>query len=173
MQILMIYGTIEGQTAKIAKFIAEDLQSAGHKVDLLDTDGIGQIDVKQADAVILAASVHERRHPKNFEASLIAHQAELAACPTLLLSVSLNAAFDEGRPEAAEYVEEMKMRTGLEPDAELLVAGAVRASQYDYFAMQVVQHVVMRGRDFDRSTQEHEFTDWEALATFVEAFLAS
>ncbi|MFC6585270.1 hypothetical protein [Sulfitobacter aestuariivivens] len=87
------------------------------------------------------------------------------------MSISLSAAFPDGLEEAGEYVTEMLMRTRLKPDKTLLVAGAVRTSQYDYFATQVIRHVVMRGREYDASAGEHEFTDWGAISDGVRAFL--
>jgi menaquinone-dependent protoporphyrinogen oxidase len=66
----------------------------------------------------------------------------------------------------------MKMRTELDPDVEMLIAGAVRTKRYDYYATQVLRHVVLRGRNFDPAVQEHEFTDWDSLAVGVDAFVA-
>ena len=65
----------------------------------------------------------------------------------------------------------MKMRTGFTPDAELLVAGAVRSNNYDYFTTQVIRHVVLRDRDYDPSLGEHEFTDWPALTSKISDFV--
>ena len=36
MRVLIVYATVEGQTGKIARFLADKLQSDGHKVDLVD-----------------------------------------------------------------------------------------------------------------------------------------
>lgn len=172
MKVLILYATVEGQTGKIAGFAEEVVSKLGHEPVLVDTDGPADLDLDGVDAAILAAPVHQRRHPRNFEALLEAYSGELNRIRTLLLSVSLSAAFPEGRDEANDYVVEMKMRTGMKPDAESLVAGAVRTGQYDYFAMQVVRHVVFRNRDFDPTTGEHEFTDWAELSSTIEAFLA-
>ena len=171
MKLLILYGTIEGQTRKIANFVAEEAIRLGHDPVLVDAEETGAIEFDGVGAVILAASVHQRRHPRAFEAMLAAHSADLAAARVLMLSVSLNAAFAEGREEAAEYLTEMKMRTRLVPDAEMLVGGAVRTMHYDYFALQVLRHVVLRDRPFDASKTEHEFTDWAAVAGQVAAFL--
>lgn len=170
MKVLVLYGTVEGQTAKVAGFVADQVRALGHEADLQDSDAPEPVEFGDVDAVILAGSVHQRRHPRHFEALLAGLKEDLSRRKTLLLSVSLNAAFGEGREEAQEYVTELKMRTGFEPDSEMLVAGAVRSSEYDYFAMQVIRHVVLRGRKADDSG-EHEFTDWEALAAGVEKFL--
>ncbi|WP_306112846.1 MULTISPECIES: flavodoxin domain-containing protein [unclassified Roseovarius] len=174
MRILIIFGTVEGQTAKIARFLADEARGAGHDVDLIDTaDKSASISAADADKVILAASVHERKHPKWFEMCLAAEGDKLAARDTMLLSVSLMAAFPDTRSEAQEFVEEMKMRTGFEPATEMLVAGAVRMSSYDYFSTQVLRHVVLRGGKYDLAEGDHEFTDWEGLKTALSAFLAA
>lgn len=172
MKTLIIYATIEGQTGKIAKYVSEEVRKLGHDIEMVDANDPTEISFEGIDAVIMAAPVHERRHPENFEALLTAHAGNLSRLKTLLISVSLNAAFPEGREEAGEYVVEMNMRTGLKPDAELLVAGAVRTDRYDYFAMQVLQHVVLRDRDYVPKPGGHEFTKWDALSADIKKFLS-
>ncbi|MBT8408287.1 MAG: protoporphyrinogen oxidase [Alphaproteobacteria bacterium] len=172
MKVLIVYATIEGQTAKIARFIREKAEHAGHAVELVDAgEQADPVSFDGADRVILAGSVHERRHPIAFEVFLTVNSAELKQLKTLLISVSLSAAFQDGLEEAQEYVTELEMRTRFSPDVEALVAGAVKSSSYDYFASQVVQHVVLRDRDYTPSEGEHEFTDWGALSKTVSEFL--
>ena len=174
MDIVILYGTTEGQTRKIAETVAAQLRDLGHGVRLIDTaDKRTAPDRSGADRVILAAPVHERRHPEAFEITLTAAKDALAARPTLMLSVSLKAAFPEGQEEAEDYLIEMKMRTGLDPSAEMLVAGAVRPGSYDYFQSQIVRHVALNGQDVALSDGVQEFTDWPALAERVEAFVQS
>lgn len=173
MAILIAYGSIEGQTGKIARFIEKLLVDRGEDVRLFDTsDRHAVAEFEGANKVILAGSVHERRHPKDFEVFLMSHQEDLDKRNTLLLSVSLSAAFPEGIEEAQDYVDEMKMRTDLDPDEEMLVPGAVKTKRYDYFATQVLRHVVLRGRNFDPAVQEHEFTNWDDIAAKVVSFSA-
>ena len=127
MTVLIAYGTIEGRTGKIAKFVADRARAAGEDVVLFDTaDKTGEQPFDDVDKIILAASVHERRHPKAFEVFVSSNQGVLSGKPTLLLSISLKAAFKDGQEEAKDYLDEMKLRTGLNPDRELLVAGAIR-----------------------------------------------
>ena len=172
MKVLILYATVEGQTRKIAEFAADEVCARGCDVVMVDAaDRTAPVSFDGIDRVILAGSVHERRHPKTLEVFLTASRRELAECPTLLLSVSLSAAFPEGLEEARDYLTEMEMRTGFTPTAEALVAGAVRTREYDYFASQVLRHVVLRGRDYDPGEGEHEFTDWTALAKTIADFL--
>ena len=171
MRFLVAYQSIEGQTAKIAKFVEEELTSLGNDVIMFNTADAGPApSFDEIDQIVLAAPVHERRHPQGFEVFLRANQDKLNARPTLFLSVSLNAAFHEGIPEANDYATEMKMRTGLNTTRDLLVAGAINTGEYDYYARQVLRWVVMRGRDFDPNVQQHEFTDWDVLRLAVTKF---
>lgn len=170
MSILIVYATVEGQTGKIAKFIADTLDKGGDDVVLADAgEPMADVSYDGADKVILAAPVHERRHPKPFEVLLRADREQLGRRKTLLISVSLKAAFEETREEAQEFLDEMKMRTDFQPDAELLVAGAVQPHFYDYYAEQILRHVILGGQDVDPE-QQHEFTDWDALEKAVTAF---
>ena len=172
MKVAIVFATIEGQTGKIARFLESEIAGEGHEVCLHDVShDMVEVSLEGAEKVILAAPVHERRHPEGFEVFLAARKRDLAAPHTLFLSVSMSAAFPEGMEEANEYVVESKMRTGFEPDDVELVAGAVRTSKYDYFASQVIRHVVMRGREYDAGEGEHEFTDWEGLRARVMGFL--
>lgn len=174
MQVLIAYGTVEGQTAKIAKHLKARIEGAGHSVVFCNTDDpVLVTDFDGIDRIICAASVHERRHPKAFEAYLAAHRDELNARPTLLVSVSLRAAFPDGQEDAHDYLTELKMRTGLSSVQELLVAGAVKTSAYDYYSQQVLKHVVLKTHEIDPDASEIEFTDWAVLDAKVGEFLAS
>lgn len=172
MTVLIAYATIEGQTGKVAYFVEAQAREAGHKTALLDLSGLtGQVDFEGIAKIVLAASVHERRHPAAFETFVRDNKDKLAERPVLLLSVSLSAAFEEYHEEAQDYVDEMKLRTGLTPDAELLVAGAIRPESYDDYAARVLRQVVLKGRSSVPTTTTHEFTDWDAISQSVSRFL--
>lgn len=173
MTVLIAFGTIEGQTGKIADFVNGLVRETGEDAILFDTaDRMGNVSFDGVEKCVLAASVHERRHPKPFEVFVSGNLDALSRRPTLLLSVSLSAAFEEGLEDAQDYADEMKLRTGLKPDAELLVAGAIRTANCDYYATQVLRHVVLRDREVDPNTGDREFTDWDELAARTRAFLA-
>ncbi len=172
MSVLIAYESVEGQTAKIAKFIEALAQDEGYQVQLVNTsDRLASVSFEDVDTVILAASVHERRHPKMFETFLATETKAFESRRTLMISVSMSAAFPDGLEEAQEYLDEMKMRTQLNSDVDLLVAGAIRSKNYGYYETQVLKHVVLRGQGFDASIKEHEFTDWSELEDRVSAFL--
>ena len=172
METLVIFESFEGQTKKIAEFVAQTIRAAGHDVRLFNPeDRLRSVSFDGVERVALAAPVHERRHPNNFEVFVSSSLDELKARQTRLISVSLKAAFPEGLDEARDYLTEMEMRTGFQPDSAVLAAGAVRTGSYDYFESQVVRQVVLDGRNVELIDGVREFTDWEALGGQVAAFL--
>jgi len=172
MAILIGYAAVAGQTLKIAHVIADSLRAAGPAVRLTQVDGTAAVPLDGIRHVILAAPVHERRHPPAFETWLSAARADLARLRVLMLSVSLKAAFADGRDEARDYLDELKLRTGLAPMAEALVAGAVRPHAYDYYQKEVLRHVVMADLPPPPGDEVREFTDWAALEASVMRFVA-
>ena len=94
--ILVAYGTTEGQTRKIAEFIAERLRIRGHRVDLVDTatPAAQQLGASY-QAAIVGGSLHQQRHQRSLEHFLKDNRVWLDAMPLALFSVSLAAALDD------------------------------------------------------------------------------
>jgi menaquinone-dependent protoporphyrinogen oxidase len=99
--------------------------------------------------------------------------AELHKKPALFLSVSLSAAFAEGMQEAQGYVDALLVETGWKLTQTVLVAGALRHEEYDYFRAQIIERVVLKGRKVEKPDQDHEFTNWAALDSIIESFIRS
>jgi menaquinone-dependent protoporphyrinogen oxidase len=174
MKILVAFGTSEGQTRKIAEAVAARVRDLGHDVHLYDTaSSPADLHVGSFDKVIIAASVHQQRHQDSVEDFVTAKLAELQKRPTLFLSISLSAAFPEGIPDAKSYVEEFLKSTSWKPTQFLLVAGALRYTEYDYFKEQILEHVVLKGRKVEGRKGDHEFTDWDFLFRTIETFVRS
>ena len=77
---------------------------------------------------------------------------------------------EETRPEAQGYVDRLVSLTGWHPDMILLLGGALRFAEYDFFQEQVVKFIVLT-RGLESATEsDHEFTDWNALASFLDDF---
>ncbi len=62
--------------------------------------------------------------------------------------------------------------TGWHPAAVHHAAGALRYTKYDFLKRLLMRHIAAKeGGDVDTS-EDHEYTDWEALAAFVQDVLA-
>ena len=88
MNTMIIFESLEGQTAKIARFVEQEVRKSGHDVSLYDAgDKTAPLSLEGVDNAILAAPVHERRHPQEFEVLLAARKRDLEGIRTLLISV--------------------------------------------------------------------------------------
>lgn len=167
MRILVLYGTSEGQTQKIASFIADRLKQLNHDTEILDVARQSvNMDIAGFDAVILAARVHGGQHHRGTVSFAARHKAALEAMPNAFVSVSMSAARhlpdDEGR--LAEYRRQFIQSTGWTPERFLEVAGARLYTKHGPITRWVLG-IADRHR-YDTSV-DHEFTDWAALATCV------
>lgn len=171
MKILVVYGTTEGQTRRIAEQVADRLTRQGHDATIRNSSRWQEdLGVESFDKVIIAGSVHAQKHQRELEMFVMTNRDALQAKPTLFLSVSLSAAFPGGEDEAQAYVDAFLDYTDWKPTKTLTVAGALRYEEYDYFMEQIVHHVVLEGREQDPEEGDREFTDWDALFSAVDEF---
>ncbi len=174
MRVLIAYATTEGQTRKIVDAVAARIGERGHDVEILDTSGIPKaLHTETFDRIIVAGSVHEQRHQKSLELFALAHREGLRVKPTLFISVSLAAAAEGSMADARSYVERFVGEVGWKPDRTLLVAGALRHGEYDYYTEQILEHVILKDKDIANPEEDREFTDWGALSEGVDAFLSA
>jgi menaquinone-dependent protoporphyrinogen oxidase len=170
MDVLIVYGTTEGQTRKIAEWTATHIRERNHRVDLRDSAGpMSDLDLGIFHAFIMAASVHQQYHQESITNFAIPHHKLLNSRPSAFISVSLSAVLE--RTEAQKYVDHFVAVTGWKPSTTLLLGGALRFSEYDYFQEQIVKFIVMKDSGAKPSHNDREFTDWKALAGFVEMFV--
>jgi menaquinone-dependent protoporphyrinogen oxidase len=172
--VLISFATTEGQTLKIAERISLQIRERGHEVNLYDTASMTDVpEVAAFDAMIVAASVHEEHHQDSAVNFAAAHLDQLVCKPSAFVSVSLSAAMPNGQAEAQHYVDRFIAATGWSPAKALLLGGALRWSECDYFQRQVLKHILGKGDVNPGEDFTHEFTDWLALQSFVDDFLAS
>ena len=174
--VLVVYGTTEGQTRKIAEFIADALKARGVQVDVVDsaTERAAQVQPIHA-AAIVCGSLHQHRYQASLLHFVRDNKAWLAGIPTALVAVSLTAVLDDdaSRDELREAAEAFCRDAGWTPAVTRHVAGALRYTQYDYFKRLIMKLIArQQGGDTDTS-RDHEYTDWNALTRFVEEFLAA
>ena len=98
MNVLIVYGTTEGQTRKIAEWTATRIRDSGHKVQLRDCAAVASdSDFETFQAFLVAASVHQRHHQETITDFVIAHRELLNVRPSAFISVSLSAVLEGGR----------------------------------------------------------------------------
>ena len=174
--VLVIYGTTEGQTRKIAEFITDALKARGAEVELVDSasERAAQVQPVYA-AAIVCGSLHQSRFQSSLLHFLKANQGWLAGIPTVFIAVSLTAALDDdqSRAELQKLAEAFCAEAAWTPATTRQVAGALRYSQYDYFKRLIMKLIARQHGDDTDTSHDYEYTDWDDLTRFVEAFLAA
>jgi menaquinone-dependent protoporphyrinogen oxidase len=173
MHIVIVYGTTEGQTRKIASFVTERLRSAGHAVEIHDAADLPRdYDLPACDRVVVAASLHGGRYQAPVVHFAARNRERLNALPAAFVSVSLSAAGDseEDRRGLDQCVERMIAETGWRPDAVEHVAGAFRYTEYDFLKRWAMRYIAWRKGQPTDTARDHEYTEWDGLIRFVERF---
>jgi menaquinone-dependent protoporphyrinogen oxidase len=171
MRVLVVYGTTEGHTRVIARFIASRLRVAGHAVMLCDAADDAPPDPSTFDGVILAASLH-LGHYQSALVHYVRHWRDaLRRVPAAFVSVSLSAAGDDPDDLAGldKCLRDFEIHTGWTPQAVSQVAGAILFSEYDFFR-RFAMRAVAKKRGASTSA-DHDYTDYDALGRFVDGFV--
>lgn len=171
-RILLLYASVEGQTAMIAERIARRLREHAHNVDMLpaDTDP-ARFDIATYEGVILGASIHYGHHPA-YVRSLVRRQlGALNARPNAFFSVSLSAGGLRPKPAAAKrYIDKFLRRTGWTPQLVASFAGAIKYSLYGPIKRRVMIVFVGLGGGETDTSRDYEYTDWAAVERFADEF---
>jgi len=171
MKFLIVYGTTEGQTRKIAHFMEVILQSAGHTVTTADAADEPP-DPKDYDAILIGASVHIHKYQSAVAHYITHHAPSLNKKPGAFFSVCLAVASDieEEHLEAEKTTRDFMEQTGWRPYMSTQIAGALKYTQYDFFKRLIMKMISKReGRTTDTS-RDYEYTDWNAVKKFVLEF---
>jgi menaquinone-dependent protoporphyrinogen oxidase len=170
-RILVLYGTTERHTGKIAAAVGNALSARGFAVDIVEA-GTQDPNASQYDGILVAASIHAGRYQKAVGKWIRAHRAEFGARPTAFISVCL--AINSKRPGARAEIDAIIARfvkdVGWQPTVTKPVAGALLYTRYNFFIRWLMRRIAAKeGGDTDTS-RDYEYTDWNDLREFADAF---
>ena len=170
--LLILYATTEGHTARIAERIAQRLRDKEHEVVMHRADAVPSgLEPADYDGVIVGSSIHYGHHPNFLRALVRRLRTALTARPSAFFSVSLSAGGPGAKPEAARrYLETFLRQVDWHPPQTATFAGALRYSKYGVFKRLLMRMIVgIAGGDTD-PTRDYEYTDWDAVDRFADAF---
>jgi menaquinone-dependent protoporphyrinogen oxidase len=171
--ILVLCGTTEGQTRKIARFIADRLTARGHEASLVDA-AEAEAEPRAFGAAVIAASLHAGHYQSAVVDFVRHHHIALNAKPTAFVLVSLSAASHDADDldGLARCLAEFEHRTQWTPREVHHAAGAFRFSQYDFLKRWALKYIAYRKGQPTDASKDYELTDWDALGAFVDGFAA-
>jgi menaquinone-dependent protoporphyrinogen oxidase len=173
--VLIVYGSTYGQTAKLVERLAARLRAHDHNVTLRRGDGPeARAPLNGFDGFLVAGSVHMGRHQGHLEELVGRNLERLNRSPSAFVSVcgALAGHWPSGEEEARRYVTRFLDRTGWRPIRGVSFAGAVPYTRYGFFTRWMMRFISWRtGRPTD-TLRDWEFTDWDAVDRFADEFAA-
>lgn len=173
MNILILYATFEGQTAKIAEHMAGILRNKGHQVTTQSDEQLpADFSIEKFDAAILGGSIHMGHYAKHFKKFVEQHRDWLNSNPTAFFTVcmAIHSKIPESQQEAAAFGDNFMNKTAWQASMAATFAGAVKYTQYNFVTRFIMKRISKKeGGSTDTST-DHEYTDWEAVGHFAEQF---
>ena len=172
MRVLILYGSTEGQTRKIARFMEEVLQQKGHQVMIADANEEPP-NPEGFDAVLIGASVHIHKYQKTVKQYLHQHKDVLNEMRTAFFSVCMAVAREDKSEHEAVYqmTHEFFQETGWKPLEEVYFAGAVKYTKYDYFKKFIMRLISIKAGGGTDISKDFEYTDWNQVEAFALDFI--
>jgi menaquinone-dependent protoporphyrinogen oxidase len=170
--LLIVYGTKEGQTGRIAERMARIAQEHGVETNVLDGKAAPKdMDIDSCSGVIVAASVHTGHHESYIERFVQAHAGELNRVPSAFVSISMSASKAETLHEVEPIVEQFLQRAGWTPMRRGLFGGALMYREYNVFVRWIMKRISAREGGPTDTSKNYDLTDWSAVERFTEDFL--
>ena len=172
-KIAVVFGTTDGQTAKIARRVVEVLRTEGHAVEMLDTRAaVPASSLIGVQAAVILASVRMGKFQRPLIAFVQTHLEKLLAMPTAFLPVSLSAArhSSPARREVQKTTARFIAETGLDPSIIKPVAGALAYSRYPFFTKLAILFISKISHGDTDTSHDYEYTDWAEVESFARQF---
>ncbi len=173
-RILVVFETTDAYTRKVAERLGSMFRASYAAVDVVRA-GLTDADPQFYDGIVVCASIHARGYRRPVTKWVWANAAVLNARQSALVSVCPGVLQkDPGIDRDLDAIAERFFAgTGWRPARMKRVAGALLYRQYGFIKRWMLKRIVARaGGDTDTS-RDYEYTDWDDLRAFVEAFRRS
>ena len=172
MNILIVFGTTEGQTRKVAQFLKTEAEKHGHRADIADaTDNPPPPD--NYDVVLIGASLHMHKYQSSVFHYIKENAETLNKLTSGFFSVCLAAlgTDDESLKELNEITAAFLKDTGWKPVDIEQVPGALRYSKYDFLKKMIMRMIAKKGGKDTDTSGDYEYTDWPKVKAFLERMI--
>jgi menaquinone-dependent protoporphyrinogen oxidase len=170
-RILVVYGTTEGHTAKIAHAIKRRLLFHGHEVDVANAATSEPYPMSYS-GVMVAASVHAGRYQDEIVRWVFDHAPVLNTSTTAFVSVCLGVLQHDPKVdrELQAIVDAFLKTTSWHPSQTICVAGALKYTRYNLLVRWWMKRIARKAGGATDTSRDYEYTDWAALDEFVDRF---
>ena len=174
MHVLIVYGSKEGQTAKIAEYMAQIIRSRGLQASTYSGKEIGaDFTTDGFDAAIVGGSIHMENYPAYLRGFVRKHRDWLNEVPSAFFTVcmAIRSQNADDREAAKDYGKHFTDTIRWRPILVDTFAGAVKYTQYNFITRFIMKMITKREGGSTDTRHDHEYTDWDAVARFTNRFL--
>ncbi|QSX40903.1 menaquinone-dependent protoporphyrinogen IX dehydrogenase [Shewanella cyperi] len=173
MKTLLIYSTVDGQTLSICERIRNCCQAAGEQVSLVSLDKVGELSLDDFDKVLVGASIRYGKHRPELLAFVNEHCERLAAKINAFFTVNVVARKPlKNTPDTNPYMKKFLLQSKWQPQQLEVFAGKISYPSYGFFDKQMIRFIMWLTKGPTDVTGTFDFTDWEQVQRFGEAFAA-
>jgi menaquinone-dependent protoporphyrinogen oxidase len=166
----LYYATRDGQSRRIATYIAEQLAHAGLAAEPYDLgDAVPDAATLARQPLVVAVmAVRYGKHLPEAQRFVATYRALAAPPPLVLASVNLTARkLGKDTAEGNAYLRKLIARNALQPALATAFAGRLDYPRYGFFDRHIIRFIMlMTGGPTDPSTTV-EYTSWPAVDAFA------
>lgn len=174
MNVLILYGSLEGQTKKIAERLAKIIRDKGHQATTQSGEHLpADFSVEYFDTVIIGGSIHMGKYPPYLNKFVVTHRDWLNSVPSAFFTVcmAVNSANEKSREEAKHYGDKFMTQTEWTPGLTQIFAGAVKYTQYNFVTRFIMKMISRKEGGNTDTSRDHEYTDWDSVVRFAGDFM--
>ncbi|WP_281648395.1 menaquinone-dependent protoporphyrinogen IX dehydrogenase [Parendozoicomonas sp. Alg238-R29] len=170
---LVLYASHDGQTARIAKAIFDDMESAGLNVQLENLDALpSEFSLSGFDSVLVGAPIRYGYHLPVACQFIDDHKDILKSMKGGFFSINLTARKPEKQdPLTNRYMQKFLKKSPWQPEYLGVLAGSLLYSRYGWFDRFMIQLIMkITGGNTDAS-KDIEYTSWARVKTFAQGYI--
>lgn len=171
---LIVYGTKEGQTAKIAERIGDIIRQLGHTVDIFDARNTSKsLSVDGYNGILVGSSIHMMQWSNDARNFVRDNITPIKNVSSAFFSVSMAAAGKD--PKAAsgvnQWVQKFLDSTSWHPKTVGNFAGCLAYTKYGFITRWFMKSIAWAQNQPTDTSKDYEYTDWDQVKTFAEDFV--
>ena len=166
-RVLILYSTVDGQTAKICRRIRHCCLDAGHDAVIADLENHDAFNAAHYDTVVVGASIRYGKHRPVVARYLRWNREVLQARQCALFSVNVVARKPEKcAPDTNPYMKKLIAEIGWRPSRLAVFAGKLNYPGYGFLDRNVIRFIMRMTDGPTDPAGVFEFTDWDAVEAF-------
>lgn len=166
VKTVIIYSSVDGQTLKISRKIADIFRQNDQEVELVSIDDF-MGNVADYDRLVLGASIRYGVHDKKVIDFISTNKKELDSIKTAFFSVNLVARKPEkNQPNTNPYVIKFFKSIDWTPTLVEVFAGKLDYKKYPFFDRIMIQLIMWMTKGPTNTDAKIEYTNWQRVTDF-------